>query len=158
MRSPSDPPNSEKSRKPGRPASREDRLKAALKAKLARVPRAGKWPTRSHARKVLLLAGGIGLTPLLSILVFLVVLGVLAYSGDIVLSITGDKIDSSKLALLAERSLDEFKAFKAKLVKCVNGYLLLDESVGEERLLGAMGFPVSTAAPYRHGGTRRSGR
>ena len=41
-----------------------------------------------------------------------VVLGVLAYSGDIVLSITGDKIDSSKLALLAERSLDELKAFK----------------------------------------------
>lgn len=37
---------------------------------------------------------------------------------------------------------DEFKAFKAKLVKCVNGYLLLDESVGEERLLGAMGFPA----------------
>ena len=32
-----------------------------------------------------------------------VVLSVLAYSGDIVLSITGDKIDSSKLALLAER-------------------------------------------------------
>lgn len=41
-----------------------------------------------------------------------VVLGALAYSGDIVLSITGDKIDSSKLALLAERSLDELKAFK----------------------------------------------
>ena len=36
MRSPSDPPNSEKSRKPGRPASREDRLKAALKANMAR--------------------------------------------------------------------------------------------------------------------------
>ena len=32
-------------------------LPAALKAKLARVPRAGKWPTRSHARKVLMLAG-----------------------------------------------------------------------------------------------------
>ncbi|HGN1363254.1 TPA: DUF6079 family protein, partial [Pseudomonas aeruginosa] len=41
-----------------------------------------------------------------------VVLGTLVYSGDIVLSITGDKIDSSKLALLAERSLDELKAFK----------------------------------------------
>ena len=41
-----------------------------------------------------------------------VVLGVLAYTGDIVLSITGDTIDSSKLALLAERSLDELKAFK----------------------------------------------
>lgn len=41
-----------------------------------------------------------------------VVLGVLVYSGDIVLSITGDKIDSGKLALLAERSLDELKQFK----------------------------------------------
>ena len=40
------------------------------------------------------------------------VLSVLAYSGDIVLSITGDKIDSSKLALLAARSLDERQAFK----------------------------------------------
>lgn len=37
---------------------------------------------------------------------------------------------------------DEFKAFKAKLVKCVNGYLSLDESIGEERLLKAMGFPT----------------
>ena len=36
MRSPSDPPNSEKFRKPERPASREDRLKAALKANMAR--------------------------------------------------------------------------------------------------------------------------
>ncbi|MCH1984717.1 DUF6079 family protein [Achromobacter xylosoxidans] len=41
-----------------------------------------------------------------------VVLGTLVYSGDIVLSITGDKIDSGKLALLAERSLDELKQFK----------------------------------------------
>lgn len=41
-----------------------------------------------------------------------VVLAALTYSGDIVLSIAGDKIDSSKLALLAERSLDELKAFK----------------------------------------------
>jgi hypothetical protein len=41
-----------------------------------------------------------------------VVLGVLVYSGDIVLSIIGDKIDSGKLALLAERSLDELKQFK----------------------------------------------
>ncbi len=37
---------------------------------------------------------------------------------------------------------DEFKTFKAKLVKCVNGYLSLDESIGEERLLEAMGFPA----------------
>jgi len=36
MRSPSDPPNSEKARKPERPSSREDRLKAALKANMAR--------------------------------------------------------------------------------------------------------------------------
>ena len=36
MRSPSDPPRSETSRKPERPASREDRLKAALKANMAR--------------------------------------------------------------------------------------------------------------------------
>lgn len=39
-------------------------------------------------------------------------------------------------------SADEFKAFKSKLVKCVNGYLVSDESIGEERLLGAMGFPA----------------
>jgi hypothetical protein len=36
MRSPSDPPPSEKARKPERPASRDDRLKAALKANMAR--------------------------------------------------------------------------------------------------------------------------
>ena len=36
MRSPSDPPLSEKSRNLKRPASREDRLKAALKANMAR--------------------------------------------------------------------------------------------------------------------------
>ena len=40
------------------------------------------------------------------------VLGGLVYSGDIVLSITGDKIDSSKLAQLAERSLEDLKQFK----------------------------------------------
>lgn len=40
------------------------------------------------------------------------VLGGLVYSGDIVLSITGDKIDSGKLSQLAERSLEELKAFK----------------------------------------------
>ena len=34
------------------------------------------------------------------------------YSGDIVLSITGDKIDSGKLAQLAERSIEELKQFK----------------------------------------------
>ncbi len=39
-------------------------------------------------------------------------LGGLVYSGDIVLSITGDKIDSGKLTQLAERSLEELKQFK----------------------------------------------
>ena len=41
-----------------------------------------------------------------------VVLGGLVYSGDIVLAVTGDKIDSSKIAALAERPLDELKQFK----------------------------------------------
>ena len=48
-------------------------------------------------------------------------------------------------AVIALRYLlrnDEFKVFKAKLVKCVNGYLSSDESIGEERLLEAMGFPA----------------
>ena len=36
----------------------------------------------------------------------------LVYSGDIVLAITGDKIDSGKITQLAERSLDELKQFK----------------------------------------------
>ena len=36
----------------------------------------------------------------------------LVYSGDIVLAITGDKIDSGKIALLVERRLDELKQFK----------------------------------------------
>ncbi len=40
------------------------------------------------------------------------VLGGLVYAGDIVLAITGDKIDSGKLTLLADRSLDELKQFK----------------------------------------------
>lgn len=34
------------------------------------------------------------------------------YSGDIVLAVTGDKIDSGKIALLVERSLDDLKQFK----------------------------------------------
>ena len=41
-------------------------------------------------------------------------------------------------AVIALRYLlrdDEFKAFKAKLAKCVNGYLSSDESIGEEHLL-----------------------
>lgn len=41
-----------------------------------------------------------------------VVLSGLVYSGDIVLAITGDKIDSSKLSLLAERGLEDLKSFK----------------------------------------------
>lgn len=40
------------------------------------------------------------------------VLGGLVYAGDIVLAITGDKIDSGKITLLAERPLDELKHFK----------------------------------------------
>lgn len=40
------------------------------------------------------------------------ILGGLVYAGDIVLAITGDKIDSGKIALLAERPLDELKQFK----------------------------------------------
>ncbi len=40
------------------------------------------------------------------------VLGGLVYAGDIVLAITGDRIDSGKITLLAERSLDELKHFK----------------------------------------------
>ena len=40
------------------------------------------------------------------------ILGGLIYSGDIVLSITGDKIDSGKLTLLAERNLEDLKQFK----------------------------------------------
>jgi len=40
------------------------------------------------------------------------VLGGLVHSGDIVLAITGDKIDPGKTLLLAERSLEELKQFK----------------------------------------------
>lgn len=36
----------------------------------------------------------------------------LVYSGEIVVSITGDKIDSSKLGMLTERPLDELKNFR----------------------------------------------
>jgi len=41
-----------------------------------------------------------------------VVLASLVYSGDIVLAITGDKINAGKLPLLAERSLDDLIHFK----------------------------------------------
>lgn len=40
------------------------------------------------------------------------VLGALVYAGDVVLAVTGDKIDSGKISLLAERSLDDLKQFK----------------------------------------------
>jgi hypothetical protein len=40
------------------------------------------------------------------------VLASLVYSGDIVLAITGDKIDAGKLSLLAERPLDDLIQFK----------------------------------------------
>jgi len=41
-----------------------------------------------------------------------VLLGGLVYSGDIVIAITGDKVDSGKVAQLAERPLDELRQFK----------------------------------------------
>lgn len=40
------------------------------------------------------------------------VLSGLVFSGDIVMAIAGDKIDSGKIALVAERSLDDLKQFK----------------------------------------------
>jgi hypothetical protein len=43
---------------------------------------------------------------------FVAVLGSLVYSGDIVLAIAGDKIDSSKIGVLAERSSEDLKQFK----------------------------------------------
>lgn len=43
---------------------------------------------------------------------------------------------------LREIMLDALLKVKVKLVKCVNGYLSSDESIGEERLLEAMGFPA----------------
>ena len=49
MRSPSDPPHSEKARKPERPTSREDRLKAALKANMARRKAQAKARTAEDA-------------------------------------------------------------------------------------------------------------
>ena len=41
-----------------------------------------------------------------------IVLGSMVYAGDIVLAITGEKIDSGKIDLLVKRSLDELKQFK----------------------------------------------
>ena len=64
-------------------------------------------------------------------------------------------------AVIALRYLlrdDEFKAFKAKLVKCVNGYLSSDESIGEERLLEAMGFPAEWSMLDAKLGPARIGR
>jgi hypothetical protein len=40
------------------------------------------------------------------------ILAGLVYSGDIVLAVTGDKIDSSKIGLFAERSLEDLRQFK----------------------------------------------
>lgn len=48
-------------------------------------------------------------------------------------------------AVIALRYLlpsNEFKLFKGKLTRCINEYLSLDESIGEERLFKAMGFPA----------------
>ncbi len=54
------------------------------------------------------------------------------------------KVDvfSAVIALRYLLRKDEFKAFKASLVKCVNGYLSTSGSIGEKRLLEAMGFPA----------------
>lgn len=49
MRSPSDPPHREKARKPERLQSREDRLKAALKANMARRKAQAKARTAEDA-------------------------------------------------------------------------------------------------------------
>lgn len=42
----------------------------------------------------------------------IVVLASLVYSGDIVIAVTGDKIDSGKMTALAERPLEDLKQFK----------------------------------------------
>lgn len=46
--------------------------------------------------------------------------------------------------------LDALLKVKAKLVKCVNEYLLSDENIGEERLLEAMGFPAEWKKKTRY--------
>ena len=67
------------------------------------------------------------------------VLAGLVYSGDIVLAITGDKIDSGKLSLLAERSLDDLKAFKhIEAPKEINVSVL-------RALFEALGLPTGLA-------------
>ena len=45
------------------------------------------------------------------------------------------------IALRYLLSNDEFKVFKADLSRCISSYVSSDESIGEERLLAAMGFP-----------------
>jgi hypothetical protein len=68
-----------------------------------------------------------------------VVLAGLVYSGDIVLAITGDKIDSGKLALFVERSLDDLRQFKhIEAPKEINVAVL-------RALFEAMGLPVGFA-------------
>ena len=67
------------------------------------------------------------------------VLAGLVYSGDIVLAITGDKIDSGKLSLLAERSLDDLKGFKhIEAPKEINVSVL-------RALFEALGLPTGLA-------------
>ncbi|MFE8035268.1 DUF6079 family protein [Thiohalocapsa marina] len=67
------------------------------------------------------------------------VLAGLVYSGDIALAITGDKIDSGKLSLLAERSLDDLKAFKhIEAPKEINVSVL-------RTLFEALGLPTGLA-------------
>ena len=67
------------------------------------------------------------------------VLAGLVYSGDIVLAITGDKIDAGSLSLLAERSLDDLKAFKhIEAPKEINVSVL-------RALFEALGLPTGLA-------------
>jgi hypothetical protein len=67
------------------------------------------------------------------------VLAGLVYSGDIVLAITGDKIDAGSLSLLAERTLDDLKAFKhIEAPKEINVSVL-------RALFEALGLPTGLA-------------
>lgn len=73
------------------------------------------------------------------------VLGGLVYAGDIVLAITGDKIDSGKITLLAERPLDELKQFKhVEAPKEINVALL-------RSLFEMLGLPPGLAQQATHG-------
>ena len=62
----------------------------------------------------------------------------LVYSGDLVMSITGDKIDSGKLVQLAERSIEELKRGIDERVRVVS-----PQAKELERKLAEAGFEVS---------------